>query len=217
MMQRKAFLRLFFLFLSTQITLAQQEPFSLRITFGYTAAEESQWTGRVRGDDAQLATLEGWRFLAPDSISLNTFDIQTSRLLTKGVVLTGTASPGSRIRVVTNHGAFAFPLSDLKLSKPVEFLGGAARVDRLPDAVKLTQDSQDDDYPSIAVSGDSTVWAVWQSYTGQQDEVRIAKHDGDWKTFARLPGASGDVWRPQVAWITWIAHRGLVATDQGEF
>ena len=199
MMQRKALLRTLFLLLSTQIALAQQEPFALRITFGYTDAEESRWTGRVRDDDARLATMEGWRFLTPDSISLNTFDIQTSRSLTKGVVLTGTASPGSRVRVVTNHGTFSFPLSDLKLGEQVEFLGGAARVERLPDAVKLTQDSQDDDYPSIAVSGDSTVSAVWQSYGGQQDEVRISKHDGAWRTFTRLPGASGDVWRPQVA------------------
>ena len=199
MMQHKVFLRLFFLLLTTRMAQAQQDPFALRITFGYTDAEVSQWTGRVRDDDARLATMEGWRFLGPDSISLNTFDIQTSRSLAKGVVLTGTASTGSRIRVVTNHGAFSFPLSDLKLGEGVEFLGGAARVERLPDAVKLTRDSQHDDYPSIAVSGDSTVWAVWQSYTGQQDEVRVSKHDGVWKTFTRLPGASGDVWRPQVA------------------
>ena len=88
MMQHKVFLRLFFLLITTRMAQAQQDPFALRITFGYTDAEVSQWTGRVRDDDARLVSMEGWRFLGPDSISLNTFDIQTSRSLAKGVVLT---------------------------------------------------------------------------------------------------------------------------------
>ena len=51
---------------------------------------------------------------------------------------------------------------------------------------------------------------VWQSYTGESDEVRLSRYDGRWKTYARVPGATGDVWRPQVAldasrrpWVVW--------------
>ena len=176
-----------------------REPFALRITFGSGDSEESPWTGSVRADNAKINAMEGWRFLAPDNISLNTFDIQSGGQENKGFVLTGTASAGGRVSVATNHGVFSVTLTDLRLGEVVEFLGGAARVERLPDAIKLTNDFRYDDYPSIAVAADSTAWAVWQSYSGQFDEVRISKFEGEWHTFMRLPGVSGDVWRPQVA------------------
>ena len=74
----------------------------------------------------------------------------------------------------------------------------------------MTNDSQDDDFPSIAMEDDQHGWMVWQSYTGESDEVRLSRYEGRWKTYARVPGATGDVWRPQVAldasrrpWVVW--------------
>ena len=73
---------------------------------------------------------------------------------------------------------------------------------------RLTENSQEDDYPTIAVSGEAA-WAAWQSYHGDSDEIRVAKYDGKWRTFTRVPGTSGDVWRPQVGvsgkrvWVVW--------------
>ena len=62
----------------------------------------------------------------------------------------------------------------------------------------------------MAVSASGVSWLVWQSYSGGRDEVRIRKLDDSWRTFSRVPGTSGDVWRPQVAlgtqdrpWIVW--------------
>ncbi|MDA2939139.1 hypothetical protein MYX75_12870, partial [Acidobacteria bacterium AH-259-A15] len=196
--------------LSTPLAFSQEKPFAARITFGYNDAEPTRWTGRVTADNARVAAIEGWHFLADDRISLNTFDIQTGAGLSKGITVRGTGSPGARISVETSQGTLSFLISDLRLGEEVALLEGAARVERLPDAVKLTDDFRDDDYPSIAVVDDSTAWVVWQSYSGQFDEVRISKYDGSWRTFTRLPGVSGDVWRPQVAldaekrpWVVW--------------
>ena len=142
--------------------------------------------------------MEGWLFLEPDRLSLNTFDLLTGGVLQKGMTLTGQASPGAQLSVSASRGSFSFDFFDLQLGDLLQFLDGSVEVERLPDAVKRTDDSRDDDYPSIVASGDATSWAVWQSYSGRKDEVRIAQYDGKWKHFTPLPGVSGDVWRPQV-------------------
>jgi len=78
-------------------------------------------------------------------------------------------------------------------------------------AEKLSTDLTEDDYPSIAVDPEGTVWAAWQAYDGSRDEVRLRRYDGTaWRTFTRLPNVSGDVWRPQLVfdanhalWVVW--------------
>ena len=192
-------LRPLLLLLFVQIGIAQPQPFAVRISFGYTDPEAVKWSGRVSADQARITSMEGWLFLPTDSISLDTFDISAGGPLNKGLSMQGTASPGGRISMATNRGSFSFLLSSLVLGHPVSFLVGAARVERLADAVKLSDDFRDDDYPSIVVARDSSAWAVWQSYSGQLDEVHISKFDGKWHPLTRLPGVSGDVWRPQIA------------------
>ena len=137
--------------------------------------------------------MEGWLFLPPDRLSLNTFEILSGGDLHKGVTLTGQASAGAQLSVSANRGLFSFDFFDLQLGDRLHFLDGSVEVERLPDAVKLTDDSRDDDYPSIVASNDGSTWAVWQSYSGLKDEVRIAQYDGQWKHFTTVPGVSEDV------------------------
>ena len=197
-MKGKRLLPLLVLVAGIEICVAQQQPFALRITFGHGDEEASQWTGSVSARKARVDGLEGWLFLEPNRLSLNTFDLHTGGVLHKGVILTGQASPGAQLSVSTSRGAFTFDSFDLHFGDRVRFLDGSVEVERLPDAVKLTDDSREDDYPSIVAAADSSAWAVWQSYSGRKDEVRIARYDGKWKHFTPLPGVSGDVWRPQV-------------------
>ena len=185
--------------LNSPALLAQPEPFSVRVSFGYTDPEPVQWTGSVTADQASITSLEGWLFLAADSISFNTFEISAGGPVNKGLTISGTGSPGGRISVLTDHGSFSVPVFSLRLGNPVSLLDGAARAERLPDAIDLSDGSGEDDYPSIAVGKDSTAWAVWQSYRDQFDEVRFAKYEDKWRTYTVLPGVSEDVWRPQVA------------------
>ena len=188
---------LFLLFV--QIGIAQPQPFAIRISFGYTDPEEVKWSGSVSADQATITSLEGWLFMNTDRISLNTFEISAGGPLNKGLTVTGKASSGGRIEVLTDRGSVSIPVSNLTLGNPVRLLDGAALAERLPDAEKLSDGSAEDDYPSVAVGKDSRAWAVWQSYFQDQDEVRLAKYEDNWRTYTTLPGVSGDVWRPQVA------------------
>ena len=128
----------------------------------------------------------------------------------KAILLQGTAGPSARILVKGNMGNFSFKIRDLTPEVEIPFSDERVIVTGLLPVEKLTDDLRDDDYPSIAVLDDKTAWAVWQSYSGLSDEIRLSKYDETWKTFTRVPGVSGDVWRPQLAldslkllWVVW--------------
>ncbi len=194
---------------------APAQPFSAQITFGYGEAPAESWVGSVRADGARIQALEGWLFGAQDRIALNTFELRTRHPVRpeparKGLVLRGTADPGAVVAVSTDRGDFSFRVEDLMASRELSFLEGAVRVSGLLSAEKLSDDSRFDDYPSVAAASDGVAWLVWQSYSGGRDEIRIRKFDQTWRTFSRVPGVSGDVWRPQVAldaeerpWVVW--------------
>ncbi len=91
---------------------------------------------------------------------------------------------------------------------------------RIRDAMRLSEDSRFDDFPDIATNpaDRSEVWMSWASFDGYRDEVRLARHDpqaGRWGTWTQVPGVSGDVWRPRLAfdgrgrlWILWSQQDG---------
>ena len=171
--------------------------------------------GRSRSSKAEISESKGWLLREEDRLSLDTFDFQTIRGRArrsdpKGILLRGEADPAATIQVVTNRGDFSFRISELEPGVELDFLNQGVQVSGLQSTAKLTDDSRDDDYPSIAVLDDTTAWAVWQSYSGQVDEIRLSKYEGSWRTFTRVPGTSGDVWGPQVAldkekrlWVVW--------------
>lgn len=201
------------------------QPFTVLLTFGLKDAAPTAWEGGAEATGAQVDQIEGWHFLpAEDRITgPASWRLRTDLPVTgpnqpapraaspNGVVLLGTAGEAGRLDVTTNHGRFSFRLADLKLGQPVLVLDGAASVEALPATTKLSDDLRADDFPSIAVDNDGTAWACWQSYSGLRDEIRLRRcTDGRWNTFTRVPGISGDVWRPQVAidgnhmvWVVW--------------
>ena len=192
-----------------------EEPFALRISFGHGENPQQRWTGTVTVRQAQISESKGWLLREEDRLSLHTFDFLTirgraARPDPKGILLRGEAGPAASIQVATNRGNFSFRISELEPGVELEFLDQGARVSGLRSTAKLTDDSRDDDYPSVAVLDETTAWAVWQSYSGQVDEIRLSRYEGSWRTFTRVPGTSGDVWRPQVAldkekrlWVVW--------------
>ena len=192
-----------------------QEPFALRISFGHGEKTQERWTGTVTVREAEISESRGWLLRPEDRLSLHTFDFETMRGRArrpdpKGILLRGEAGPAASIRVATNRGDFSFRISELIPGVELGFLDQGVQVSGLRSTSKLTDDSRDDDYPSVAVLDDTTAWAVWQSYSGQAEEIRLSKYENSWQTFTRVPGTSGDVWRPQVAldkekrlWVVW--------------
>ena len=161
-----------------------------------------------------MIAVKGWQLSNPDYISLAQFELQTlnpssKNQQPKGILLTGRARTDARAAFSTNHGNFEFSIADLSPQTDLFFLDGKVRVTGMRAVEKLTDDFRDDDFPSVATRG-KTAWVVWQSYSGLADEIRVRKYDDGWKTFTRVPGTSGDVWRPQVTldgaglvWVVW--------------
>ena len=86
---------------------------------------------------------------------------------------------------------------------------------RIVDVMRMTEDMRSDDFPDIVTNpaDRSEVWLAWASYDGFKDEVRLARYDNDeqrWSTWTQVPGVSGDVWKPHLAfdehqrlWTVW--------------
>ena len=194
---------------------AQAGPFSARVSFGHGQDPPHRWRGSILAEQARIDKLGGWLLGRSDSIALSTFELHTQHPTrpepaSKGLIVRGTADHGGLIHVASDQGDFSFRIAELSTAVDLVFLGGWVRVSGSPSAEKLTDDTRYDDYPSVAVAANGTSWLVWQSYSGGRDEVRIRKLDGSWRTFSRVPGVTGDVWRPQVAiasgnrpWVLW--------------
>lgn len=86
---------------------------------------------------------------------------------------------------------------------------------RIVDAMRMTEDTRSDDFPDIATNpaDRSEAWMAWASFDGYADEVRLARYDDAkerWGTWTQVPGVTGDVWKPRLAfdgegrlWIIW--------------
>ena len=187
-----------------------------KLVFGDRVSLKERWTGTIHLQEIQVEETKGLRFRGSDRLSLNTFDLSTwvergdRADHPKEILIRGRGPAAAAVRVETNQGDFDFRLEDLGAGSVLDFLDGKVQVSGLHGAQKVTNDSQDDDFPSIAMEDDQHGWMVWQSYTGESDEVRLSRYEGRWKAYARVPGATGDVWRPQVAldasrrpWVVW--------------
>jgi hypothetical protein len=86
---------------------------------------------------------------------------------------------------------------------------------RFHDVIRMSDDFRADDYPAIATNPTDRddVWMIHVSYSGRRDEMRLARRDaksGVWGPWNPVPGVTGDVWRPSLAfdrggrlWIVW--------------
>ena len=92
---------------------------------------------------------------------------------------------------------------------------------RFHDPIRLSGDFRNDDYPFILSDPDDRddVWMVWTSYSGRRDRLHLARRDpatGVWGPWNPVPGVTGDVWRPSLAfdshkrlWVVWAQPERL--------
>jgi len=90
---------------------------------------------------------------------------------------------------------------------------------RITEALRMTDDTRADDFPHLASNpaNRDEVWCVWASYSGRQDQVRLSRYNTQrrlWGAWSMVPGSTGDVWRPQLAfdakgrvWVIWSMQR----------
>jgi hypothetical protein len=86
---------------------------------------------------------------------------------------------------------------------------------RFGEPIRLSDDSRYDDFPAVVSNSENPeeVWMVWTSYSGRRDRLHLAWRDpetGEWGASNPVPGVTGDVWRPSLAydgdgwlWVVW--------------
>ena len=231
---------------------AQAEPYSLLVTFGHGGTfghdgVRRDWDGEVSIDGGQISSLSPWKMFDGDRIlgpaswryrsgrerrhiksGMQKLPEPPGEPAPGGVFVHGEGSGATRLSFRTLGGDFELRLDQLAWGEPLRALAGAVEIQRLPGATKLSERRRENDFPSVAVAPDGSVWAAWQSFDGASDTVRLAHWmDGQWNDNTPLPGSRGRAWSPSVvvdnegvAWVFWAQQTGdnwdlFVATHHG--
>ncbi|MCU0245554.1 MAG: hypothetical protein MUC42_03210, partial [Bryobacter sp.] len=240
------------------LLLAAQSLFAavgVRILLGVGDRQATTWDGGVTVRNARLVSLDPWRFddgdqlLAGNRWKMRTHLIrlfgaagQANRpFVANGVVLMlDGEGPDTSIQVETAQGSFEVSLRDVPFGTRTTPLGGRALVDRVPFASRVTNGSDEQDYPAAAVAKDGTVWVAYLEFKHhpEHDRIRSTPNDfslldlkpggdqillkkfanGSWSAPIPVSGAGGDLYRPAVAmdgrnrvWVIWPQH------ERGDF
>ena len=206
------------------------------ISLGLTDTISTVWDGSVQIQDGMLLALIGREFRVGDVIhSPNRWQASSrpgfviaKRLMYEQYFSTPEelqilepsfyafldSGPATQLTVDTEQGMFDIRVSDLAVGETKTYLGGRAsaqrtvfprllgRATRGPDFVRRT----DHDYPSVVIGSDGSLWASWQAYTHEGDEVHVQRGDGRREVIR----SAGDVFRTDMAidgdgrvWVVW--------------
>jgi len=191
------------LLLALTTTAAFADDIGLRVRFGLTDKEATDWSGTVAVTPGRVALIGGWRFAQQDKVDgLAGWSARTRpAVLDKrsnnpkkaggrqaqaaasgvamgdnGVLLTfADVTDASQVTIKTAQGEIAVKLGDVPFGKTVNQLNGAVELERTAAAVPLTDARSDDDYPSAAVGADGTAWIAYASYTPGLDRDERAR------------------------------------------
>ncbi len=196
-MARLLFLSAVLLFFAAAQTPAPSRPSpnavsSVRVLFGLTDTAPEQWDGTATVDAGLVKAIQGWRFGPEDSTDYEHSWKAATRaqgngpdsIVENGVLITAQAGLEARWSLHTPKGDFSFTLHDLPWGDQKTFLDGAVAVDRVPPTAQLTTSDDDEDYPSIARSGDS----IWVSFVRFSHGDRSLETSQKLEDLARPPG-----------------------------
>ena len=140
---------------------------SYLVILGVGGKTPTNWDGSISATGAPILSLQGWRFSGSDSISgttswkLSTREAPppplqtTGPLQENGVIVTVSASTGPvAFDVKTAQGNFSFSSQDVPFGVTKLFLNGTARVAQTAAPFQLTTSDEEEDFPSMAQSGD---------------------------------------------------------------
>ncbi|MEW6303047.1 MAG: hypothetical protein AB1705_06225 [Verrucomicrobiota bacterium] len=194
----------------------------VRIRFGLTDDSNTKWDGTASVSPGKIDSISGWRFQQTDAIIGTTGWKASTRPLTvrrsnnpakgkgkaKGAAAGLMADNGvilhlldvtenSVVSVKTAKGNFDFKLGDVPYGKVVEKLEGAVDIERTAATGRLTTQRTDDDFPSIAVAPDGTVYSAYVSYTpglDRDERGRAWTKEPDSYAFLATPPGGDQLW-----------------------
>ena len=171
---------------------------TFRVVFGYRRTAPRPYDGSVAVNGGRLRSLEPWRFLNGDAVAPpNSWKLQIHRiafenqpdapmsmasgggtpqnLVPAGLFVTVDPSASSA-DFHTAQGDFSVPMRDLAYGRQLWFLDTDVLVERVPSAERLSPpNSEQHDYPSVAVTRAGEVWTAWQAYQDRGDHVYVRR------------------------------------------
>ena len=223
---------------------------ALLVTFGIGDNTQTAWDGSLKVEAGELVELVGyemglgdvihpprrWEMSTRPAFPFNRrnhdedilVDLAPDTFLTPRfyVYLRGTSA--TRVSFETEQGNFDVRVGEIPQVGGIEFLEGRASVSRSPIAMLLGRGAPgrfderltDNDFASIEVADDDTVWVAYSGFSGHSDRVyvdRVLPRQSAGLTgrpFA-VSAANGDVYRTAVAedgegkiWVIWSEQVG---------
>lgn len=218
---------------------------ALLVSFGVGDRAETKWDGSLEVDQGELVELIGyemgigdvvhpprrWEMSTRPAFEFNRRnhdeaileDLAPDTYLTPRFYVYLRGSSSTQVSFQTAQGDFTLRLADLPNLGVLEFLDGRATVGRAPIAMLLGRGDRgrpderltDNDFPSMAVASDDTVWVAYTGFSGESDRVYVDRIlPGRATGVQGRPHAvspdSGDVYRTAVAedaegkiWVVW--------------
>ncbi len=145
---------------------------SYLVILGVGDTAENNWDGSISVTGATIEILRGWRFAGTDAISGTTSWKMSTRttpslnppgpVQENGLIVKISAATGPvTFNVSTTQGDFSFSSQDLPFGTSRSFLNGRALVAQTGAQYQLTTSAEEEDFPSMARSGDD----IYLAYT----------------------------------------------------
>ena len=179
-----------FLLCAAPVAMAQG-PAAVRILLGANSPQPQRWDGSVSAQGGTIASLDPWRFEGADSISGTSWKMasrpprvfngaqaqnQNRPSVPNGVIVQlSSANPSTTLKVTTEHGNFEVALSEIPYGAAVRKLDGAAVIDRVPAAVRITETPGEEDYPAAVVDKNGDVWLAYLIFRHHPDHVSLRR------------------------------------------
>ena len=157
-----------------QASISSTPSQSYLVILGVGDRAETNWDGSITASGATILGIQGWRFSATDTIlgtsgwKLSTRPSAPGPQGTSGpvqengiIVTIAAASTPVAFEVKTTQGNFGFSSQDVPLGTRKLFLGGKALAAQTGASLQLTSTNEEEDFPSMAQSGDD----VYLAYT----------------------------------------------------
>jgi hypothetical protein len=165
-------------------TLSSTQSHSYLVTLGVGDTAATAWDGSIAATGAFILNLQGWRFSDTDAITGTTGWKMSTReappppsatsgpMQENGVIVT-IAAPTSPVTfaVKTAQGTFSFSSTDIPFGVSKSFLSGSARVAQTAAPLQMTASNEEEDFPSMAQSGDDVYLAYTEFVHGDRSQA----------------------------------------------
>ncbi|MDQ2946780.1 MAG: hypothetical protein M3Y27_12680, partial [Acidobacteriota bacterium] len=219
---------------------APPSPTAIRITFGEKQERETDYSGTVTLSEGRVIELIPWRFFGDDRVNgPSSWTLHTRRanmetqpdqprpistpgpnrsLVPKGISMVVDAPASSSATVQTRRATYTFRIGDLNSGRLLILEDGDVTVQAVPAPSRISPAGQgaEQDYPSLAITADGSVWTAWQTYQNGGDRI-YASHSvaSGWSAPEPLTPAGLDVYRTAVGqdsgkrvWVVWSQREG---------